>query len=69
MLYLDLTFIKNEENQQFCRFFVNTILFDQFFVGFTGIHQFQIISVFKINTFPEPCLLIGQGIMVLRLSW
>ena len=40
MLYLDLTFIKNEENQQFCRFFVNTISFDLFFMGFTDIHQF-----------------------------
>ena len=54
MLYLDLTFIKNEENQQFCRFFVNTILSDLFFIGFTGVHQFQIISIFKINTFPKP---------------
>ena len=28
------------------------ILFDLFFMGFTGIHQL-IISIFKINTFPE----------------
>ena len=28
------------------------ILFDLFFMGFTGIHQF-IISIFKINTLAE----------------
>ena len=28
------------------------ILFDLFFMGFTGIHQL-IISIFKINTIPE----------------
>ena len=28
------------------------ILFDLFFMGFTGIHQL-IISVLKMNTFPE----------------
>ena len=28
------------------------ILFDLFFMDFTGIHQL-IISIFKINTFPE----------------
>ena len=53
-LHLDLTFIKNEENQPvlqvFCR--ANMILFDLFFMGFTGIHQL-IISIFKINTIPE----------------
>ena len=28
------------------------VLFDLFFMGFTGIHQL-IVSIFKINTFPE----------------
>ena len=28
------------------------ILFDLFFIGFTGVHQL-IMSIFKINTFPE----------------
>ena len=28
------------------------ILFDLFFMGFTGIHQL-IISIFKINAFPQ----------------
>ena len=54
VLHLDLTFIKNEENQPvlqvFCR--VNMILFDLFFMGFKGIHQL-IISIFNINTIPE----------------
>ena len=30
------------------------ILFDLFFMGFTGIHQL-IISTFKIDTFSEEC--------------